>query len=228
MKVLLGVLMILVAANFTSAQPDDNPENWCREGFFTGDAESYSVAAVAGKPNTRAYFYSDQSADCPGGANCVTRVYVVPGDQVVVGRILGKFSCAWYTPKKGYATVGWIETGTLKPVVVNREPKTSAWLGEWKYGDNQITFTENKLPGYLNVTGDASWVGRGEGNVNVGQLDGRFEPDKGSLNYSDGDGMYDCKASMRLLGNFLIVADNLKCGGMNVTFSGVYLRSKRY
>ena len=228
MKPFSGVFIILVAVCSASAQLEGNPGNWCREGFFTRDSESYNVATVTGKPNERTYFFSDQSDDCPDGKSCTTKAYVITGDQVVIGRKRGKFSCAWYTPKKGHSTIGWVESGKLKTMEVNRAPGTSVWLGEWKYGDNVITFTENKLRGSLNVTGDASWKGVGEGNVNVGELDGRFEPVKGILEYTNGDGEFDCKASMRLLGNFLIVSDNLKCGGLNVTFSGVYRLSKRY
>jgi hypothetical protein len=227
MKTFTRLFLMLLFVYSAYAQIDGNPKNWCREGFFTRDSEKYSVVTVKGKPGARIYFYSDQGDDCPAGPSCATKAYVVPGDNLVVGRSLGKFRCAWYTPKKGYATVGWIEAGMLKPVVVNPTPKKSAWLGEWKYADNQITFTENKLPGFLNVIGDALWKSHGD-NVHVGELDGRFEPIKGTLRYSAGEGLYDCKASMELLGNFLIVADNMHCGPANVTFSGVYRLSKSY
>src|SRR5688572_6225266 len=226
MRAFSGWVLILLLSSSVYSQLEGNPGHWCREGFFASDSQTYKVAAVIG--SDRAYFFSDQREDCPGGPGCATKAYVVSGDQLVVSRSYGKFSCAWYTPKKGYSTIGWVESGKLKALSLNNAPAISAWLGQWKYGDNQVTFTENKLRGFLNVAGEASWIGRGEGNVNVGELDGRFQPIKGVLNYADGDGEHDCKASMRLLGNFLIVSDNLKCGGLNVTFSGVYKLSKRY
>lgn len=34
----------------------------------------------------------------------------------------------------------------------------------------------------------------------------------------------DCKVWLRRLGPWLVVDDNLACGGMNVTFRGVYRR----
>ena len=227
MKAFFCVFLTLFLVCSAYAQLDGNPRNWCREGFFTRDSETYVIASVVGTPRSRVYFFSDQSDDCPGDPSCATKAYVVPGNQLVVGRSFGKFSCSWYMSKKGYATVGWVETAALKQIPIRPSPKFSAWLGEWKYGDNQITFTENKLSGYLNVTGDAIWKGTGD-NVHIGELDGRFQPTKGTLKYSDGDGLYDCKASMELLGNFLIVADNMHCGGANVSFSGVYRLSKRY
>jgi hypothetical protein len=102
-----------------------------------------------------------------------------------------------------------------------------AWLGEWKFDDNRIEFTENKLPGFLNVTGSATWVGANPGNVHVGELDGRYKPQNGWIEYSDGNDEFDCRVRLRLLGGYLIVADNLKCGGVNVTFSGIYRRKRK-
>lgn len=37
-------------------------------------------------------------------------------------------------------------------------------------------------------------------------------------------GAYDCTVGLRRLGPWLVVDDNLACGGMNVTFRGVYRR----
>jgi hypothetical protein len=33
---------------------------------------------------------------------------------------------------------------------------------------------------------------------------------------------FDCSLAMHLAGKFLVVGDNLHCGGANVSFSGVY------
>jgi hypothetical protein len=33
---------------------------------------------------------------------------------------------------------------------------------------------------------------------------------------------YECKVSIRKVGKYLVVADNMQCGGANVSFSGVY------
>lgn len=208
-----------------SAQMSGNPENWCREGLFTRDSTDFQIGIVNKGRNLRAYFHSDDAAGCPGGSTCRSRAYLVNNDKVLVNRQYGRFSCAWFNSAKGRPTVGWIETADLTwaktPVTVG----LSTWLGEWVYGENSISFTRNKLPGFLNVTGNAFWKGVAD-NIHIGELDGRFEAKNGRLEYSDGDSEYDCKASMRLIDEFLIVADNMNCGGVNVTFSGVYSRTK--
>ena len=216
------ILCVFVFAVSAFGQLDGNPANWCREGFFTRDSTEFRIATVKSSRKSKAYFYGDDNDNCPRSPACRRKAFVVGGDEVLVNRAYNGFSCAWYTSKSGKPTVGWLIASELS--FQDRLPgnSTKAWLGEWKYEDNSIEFTENKLPGNLNVTGNATWVGANPGNVHVGELDGRYEPKDGVINYSDGDDEYDCKVTMRLVGSYLIVADNMHCGGVNVSFSGVY------
>ena len=80
------------------------------------------------------------------------------------------------------------------------------------------SFTPSRMIGQFSFPSD---------NVHVGEIDGRYAPENGMIKYSDGDDEYDCKMTMRLVGRYLVVADNLKCGGVNVTFSGVYTKRKK-
>jgi len=43
----------------------------------------------------------------------------------------------------------------------------------------------------------------------------------------DTDGDDICRATLRLVGPYLLVDDNNDCGGANVTFDGVYRKKKR-
>ncbi|MBK9153789.1 MAG: hypothetical protein IPM25_06170 [Chloracidobacterium sp.] len=224
---LILVLLLLAHAIAVSAQIAGNPENWCREGFFTRDSTEFKIGIIKKAGNSRAYFHNDDGEGCPGAASCKSKAYIINNDKVVVNREYGRFSCVWFSPVRGRPTIGWIETADLVWVKTPLTAGLSPWLGKWGYAENSISFTNNKLPGFLNVTGSAFWKGVGD-NIHVGELDGRFEAKNGLLNYSDGDSEYDCKASMRLIGDFLIVTDNLNCGGVNVSFSGVYLKKKSW
>ncbi|MCC8971908.1 hypothetical protein [Bradyrhizobium brasilense] len=42
------------------------------------------------------------------------------------------------------------------------------------------------------------------------------------MKFGDGTDELDCQVTMQLVGKFLVVGDNLHCGGTNVSFSGVY------
>lgn len=223
MRTLL-LFLVLIAPVF--GQFEGNPENSCREGFFTRESKDFRIGTVGGGKGSRSYFYGDENADCPERAGCRRKSYLVPGNEVIINRVRNGFACSWFSPAKGNPTVGWIK---LTDLAISTPPELSGsrhWLGEWVFENNAIEFTDNKLAGFLNVTGNASWIGLNN-NVHVGELDGRFTPENGVINYSDGDDEFDCKVTMRLLGRYLIVADNLKCGGVNVTFSGVYKKKKK-
>lgn len=217
-----------VSAQVVRSQADGNPTNWCREGLFTKEGSLFSIVVAKGKPSDRVYFHDDDPESCPGDEKCRRRSYVIGGDRLVVNRKYDGFVCGWYAPRSGKApTVGWLKQSDVFYQKTDERVPLSAWLGEWKYADNSINFTHNKLAGFLNVTGDAFWKGVGD-NIHIGELDGRFQPRGGVIMYSDGDDEYDCKAKMRMVGEFLVVSDNMNCGGANVSFSGIYRRTKRY
>jgi hypothetical protein len=166
---MLKVLLAIVAfASLADAQIEGNPANWCREGFFTRDSDKFTIATVKGGRNVKAYFFNDDKDNCPVSANCQRKAYVVGGDAVVVNRSSGEYSCAWYTPRSGRPTIGWIRLSELRFVQPCPIPATRHWLGEWTYGENGIDLTENKLAENLNVTGSATWIGANPGNVHVG------------------------------------------------------------
>ena len=75
------------------------------------------------------------------------------------------------------------------------------------------------------MEGAATWVGVNPGNVHVGELSGEAAPVANLLKLG-GEDEYDCRATLRLVGTYLLVTDNKQCGGVNVTFDGVYRRKK--
>lgn len=215
-----SLLILILFASQVAAQSEGNPENWCREGFFPRDSNDFTIGIVKGARSKRSYFHRDDKEKCPEGPGCRRASYVVGGDEVLINRSRNGYSCVWFPARKS-VTVGWVKTSDLTVSDMLFDASPSAWLGEWVYADNGIEFTENKLAGFLNVTGNATWVGLNN-NVHVGEIDGRYAPQNGVIDYADGDGEYDCRMTMRLIGRFLLVSDNLKCGGVNVSFTGVY------
>ena len=219
------VLMMAMFAITAAAQTDGNPANWCRNGAFPSEIDEFRIGTVKAAKNEKVYFYNDFEDECPTSEKCKEKSYVVSGDKLVVSRTFKGFVCSWYSPAKGIPTVGWIKQEKVEIVDAPATPALSAWMGNWRFADNTITLTHNKLEGDLNVTGEAFWKGFGD-NIHIGELDHRAEP-KGTLlkaGETDTD-EYACKVSMQLIGSFLVVKDNMNCGGMNVTFSGVYRRA---
>ena len=219
------IIFVFFLASGAFAQLPGNPDNWCRQGFFTRDSEKFGVGTIKGKKGARAYFHDDDSEKCPETSSCRSKSYVLAGDKVITNRVRGNFVCAWFAPLKGHPTVGWLKLADVDLPNMLSDGSESVWLGEWRYASNTIRFARTKTNGVVKVTGNAFWQGFGD-NIHIGELAGIAKPADGLLEYSDGTGEYDCRAKMRLAAEkFLIVADNMNCGGANVTFSGVYRKS---
>lgn len=81
--------------------------------------------------------------------------------------------------------------------------------------------------GGVRVLGNSTWVGNAKtGNVNVGAIDGVYDLKGSKVLVSDGDDPDDCHFTITFAANALTVTkDNLKCGGLNVSFDGQYRKT---
>lgn len=209
---------------------------------ISADTEPSLYRVPASRPRLH-FLKSDGEEDgCPRAeAACEMRAYIVAGDTVLVTEITGDFACAAYAAPKGarQETMGWLPRAALEAV---KEPTPAAgdWLGKWLAGfwrEIKITAAAN---GGLELEGTAYWgaddpVRRERGAVNTGDLAATVTPDGGKAAFSldtDGEaraydadaGEFACRVRMWRLGPYLAVADNVQCGGANVTFTGVYRR----
>lgn len=80
--------------------------------------------------------------------------------------------------------------------------------------------------GHVHVSGDAQWIGNAKtGSINVGNVDGTFLLRGNTVYYTDADNEDGCTFTIAFSPNALRVTnDNLRCGGLNVTFNGQYRR----
>jgi hypothetical protein len=216
----LSLALLLLAPAVAAAQAEGNPPNWCRNGAFTDDSEHFRLARVKGARGDRAYFHRDDDDDCPqAGARCRGKAYVIPGDELIVSRTLGAWACAWYQPRRGSETVGWVEASRLDISEAEARPALADWLGEWTFYENFVRIRRGPRAGQLAVEGQAYWRGLGD-NVHVGEIGGEVAPAGQTLALEDDT----CRVGLRLLGPYLLVDDNNQCGGVNVSFDGVYTK----
>ncbi|QFY43410.1 DUF1311 domain-containing protein [Candidatus Methylospira mobilis] len=80
--------------------------------------------------------------------------------------------------------------------------------------------------GKAHITGSAIWVSNANtGNVNMGDLDGELPLEGNQIHYTDGESE-GCRLTITFAGNGLEVSgDNMRCGGLNVSFNGYYKKS---
>lgn len=181
-------------------------------------------------------------ATCPNTSTaCQEKTYLVPGDEVVIIGTKGDFICASYANPKGRVTDGWLPRSAV--TVVQDPPSFDAkdWIGEWQsWPEQTVVIAQADKTGLLSVKGNASWgsfdperVKRGA--VNIGSLEAEMKPEGADLAFGMGENgtlpfdqadEADCKVQMQRLGSYLLVKDNKYCGGMNVSFTGVYRRVK--
>lgn len=212
------LLLVLGGAAFAFGQEDGNPPNWCRNGHFPHYGK-YSLGIITAKKNERVYFYSDD-ADCPNGKNCRQKAYLVNGDEAIASKEHGGYRCVWFQPRKGSETVGWIQSGKLRFEAYLME-KYTPWLGEWRYYQNSLNIEQVENEGVFKVKGKAFWIGLNK-NIHIGEVNAKARLSENSLLLQEDD----CEVKLQLVVDYLIAADNLKCGGLNVSFSGVYRRSR--
>jgi hypothetical protein len=198
----------------------------------------------------RTHFVADQDPskpNCPGpGEACKRRGFLLPDDVVIAGPEINGYNCVTYLSPdakklkgKVAETNGFLPSGALS-IVPLMPPKPADWIGTWTRTEEGEITIKALAGGKLRVDGEATFGALDpdrlkRGAVNLGSLEGEAMPKGNTIGLGDGyDGTKplaldmggDCQARLRLFGRYLVVQDNLGCGGMNVSFVGIYIRLK--
>ena len=222
MKIELVVALLALAA--ASGAHADDGDNTCRNGDFPSSQAPFGLAQVTGA--ARLYFLED-SDGCPNAeARCRQRAYVVTGNTLITGRSQGDYVCAFFPNRVG-GSAGWVPGARLAatPVPAAGLP---AWVGMWKNGDNSIRLRAKGAA--LEASGEAFWPSANPpladrpGGPNLGDMSGVARPKGNQVVFADASDPSACSVSLTLLGDVLLASDNNACGGMNVSFTGVYRR----
>lgn len=207
----------------TALAASTGDEGSCRNGTFGVENEVVGLADIHGSGRS---FFLDDTQDCPSIApECRLKAYLVGGDRVITGRSRGEYICVYF-PSKGGGTAGWMKSSRLKALPVQADPPLSAWVGHWSdAGNPRVRFYMQD--GTLAVEGQAAWPSfnpsakQFPGGPNVGDISETVRT-AGRRAFAK-----ECGVSFTLVGDFLVAADpKMQCGGMNVSFSGVYRRSR--
>jgi hypothetical protein len=199
------------------------------------ECESYDFEASAGysaakvrKGIGKARFFDGEGVAQPA--------YLVAGDEVVVLAEVGGKSCAVYVSRKFDETIGWLKSSELVPVKTAEK-----WKGTFQRDQLGSEAVLKPLKdGRVDVAVSAYWAMSLEaaqnGGINEGGIGGEVTPEGGVIHIdavpADNN---NCEADLRLIGTrYLLIEDNrdrlgddvLTCAGHNVTFTGLYVRTK--
>jgi hypothetical protein len=168
----------------------------------------------------------DRKNACPSAApQCQDKAFLVAGDLVALGAKRGEFVCVDYDNGKGDRG-GWLPSSAIEPAPLDNDP--AMWLGAWKRVEADIAIEPAKDG--LKASGEATYgsldperVKRGA--VNLGSFSGPLVLKNGQGKIVDDDSVSGCNIKLARSGDFLFVRDNNVCGGMNVSFSGLYRKA---
>lgn len=215
-----ALTLLLISATAAGAQ---TPDDTCRNGSFPANETAVGRAQVIGVG--RIALLSDDDG-CPAETvKCRGTTVLAPGAIVLTGHRHGDYLCAF---DPAHDDAGYLVAARLKPLPVDASPPLKTWAGHWRDGDDTISLTAKGAT--LTADGDAYWPSahpsarQFPGGPNVGDLSGTAAPKGNAVTFADASDPQACSATLRLIGEVLVVADNGACGGMNVSFSGVYRR----
>ncbi|MEH3143809.1 MAG: hypothetical protein PGN34_00250 [Methylobacterium frigidaeris] len=230
---------LMLALLAVSVQAGRAEENECRRPPRLSEGAPPTFGRVVAAERTA--FVRDGLAQpgCPeAGARCRERAYLVQGDPVLLGERRGAYLCVSYpSARSGLERTGWLPAAAVAADPSAPEP-ASGWFGTWKRAEAWIGITAGKAAGALAIAGSATW-GAGDpdrvrrGGIHTGEIEAEAAPAAGALSFAMGESATlpvekgdadDCKVWMRRVGPWLVVDDNLRCGGVNVSFRGVYGR----
>lgn len=190
------------------------------------------------RPGARLHFFDDVEGAKPRPG----RAYVVAGDMLVASAVRGNFTSVTFVAPNGRTRSGWLQSMGLIRIA-----EAKSWQGLWKAWESEIKLAPGRIRGSLHVEGSATWGANdpervARGGVHVGEfaVDVRANGDRIAFSVDEGaeagamarpfgdapEETHRCRVQMRLLGPYLLAHDNSACGGANVTFTGIYRRSR--
>jgi segregation and condensation protein B len=196
---------------------DTNENHWCRNGLFPSEQGPFSLMRVS-MPNAAMNWDGGSFAGCPQADRC-KRNRLQAGQTVIADNRMGRFVCVYVANKAG-GDAGWVFADDLKPSVPqpSSNPPLHSWSGDWLDRPNRMAISV--VGSHLVAHGKAWWQGLSD--PHFGNFSATAKPEGARVVFDDGS----CRVIARLAAQFLIAYDNEKCGGMNVRFDGVYMRSR--
>lgn len=133
-----------------------------------------------------------------------------------MGAVTDDWACAAFTGGKK-PVIGWLRKNQIAIGQTPGPMPLDAWAGEWTAWDNSLDIAV-AADQTLTVSGIAIW---GDGPApRTGEVNGSTTPSDNGALVKDGS----CQVKLTLVDQWLVADDNGECGGMNVTFTGVYRR----
>ena len=174
----------------------------------------------------RTYLYK-QTQPCAKDKPCGSRqkAYLVSGDVVFAGPPNQGFRCAYYGSSDGKIVAGFIPIENLKALVEDNGMSIDFAIGTWKYDSDSIVI---KAAAAGQVSGDGQAYYQTAETVNDGAFSAQAPLAAGQkeLVFKEGNDESSCVVKLHRRGPYLVASDNNNCGGLNVSFNGIYTKAR--
>jgi hypothetical protein len=224
---LLAALPGVIVPNFEAALADEQPkvEQECLS--YDSAYENAPLCVVKSDLGAgRAYLYK-QTQLCPKDKPCGSsqKAYLVGGDVVFAGPPNRGFRCVYYGSSNGRIVAGFIPAENLKAIAEDNGMSIDFLIGTWKYESNSI---EIKASAAGKVSGDGQAYYQTAETVNEGSFSAQAPLAAGQkeLVFKEGNDESSCVVKLHRRGPYLVASDNNNCGGLNVSFSGIYTKAR--
>jgi hypothetical protein len=197
----------------------------CEPTLFPQDlaAVRLSVVKVARLP-----VFLDPEACARSAGVCPSKAYLVQGDQVLAAQAIDLRRCVAFVGSRR-VTIGWVDAGALTPNAESQKQTRNPWDGVWTRRTGSATAKISHGANGFRVEMNAFANMAAPSDIHTGSAGGALKV-AGEAGHLDSQNDPDCHIDFRRLGDLLLVNDgagdgaNSACGGMGVTFNGIYVR----
>ncbi len=155
-----------------------------------------------------------------------------PGTLVLGSQVVGGHRCVYSVSSRGLLVAGFVPAEHLRQVPDPPSAPLPELVGTWASGGWHRSKQRRCPPDHFTISvasggsfdlkGEASWCcGCTNYDTHTGEIEGEV-----SFANAEGSVAGDCRLVFRQRGPFLMVGDDQSCGGMNVSFTGIYLPAK--
>jgi len=227
---ILSLVALLAAGlpDFPAALADEQPkvEQECLS--YDSAYENAPLFVVKTSPGEQRARLYKKTEPCPKDKPCGSRqkAYLVSGDVVFAGPPNRGFRCAYYGRPNGKIIAGFIPIDNLKALAEDPGMSIDFVIGTWNYENDSIGI---KAAAAGQVSGDGQATYQTAETVNEGSLSAQAPLAAGQkeLVFKEGNDESSCVVKLHRRGPYLVASDNNNCGGLNVSFSGIYTKAKK-
>lgn len=222
-----AALLVAGLPDFCAAFADEQPK--AAQACLSYDsayenAPLFAVKSAAGQ--ARVYLYN-RTQRCSNDQPCASRqkTYLVSSDVVFGGPPNQGFRCTYYGSASGKIVASFIPIDNLQTLIEDNGLSIDFVAGTWKYESDSIVI---RAAAPERVSGDGQAYYQTSETVNEGSFSAQAPVAAGQkeLVFKEGDDESSCVVKLHRRGPYLIASDNGNCGGLNVSFNGIYARAR--